>query len=95
MYVKELEDCLEFMISIGFNQDWGAKLLADYFQARYMGRTADEAAENIFLEVDSGINREISLREKIAAFHKKLCRLEGFAPEQVSAAVEEFYKLDE
>lgn len=95
MVVKELEDCLEFMVSIGFNQDWGAKLLSDYFQSRYMGRTADEAAENIFFEVDSSINRQISLQQKIAAFHKKLCRLEGFAPEDVSAAVEEFYKLEE
>lgn len=95
MVVKELEDCLEFMVSIGFNQDWGAKLLSDYFQSRYMGRTADEAAENIFFEVDSSINRQISLQQKIAAFHKKLCRLEGFAPEDISAAVEEFYKLEE
>lgn len=95
MVVKELEDCLEFMVSIGFNQEWGAKLLSDYFQSRYMGRTADEAAENIFFEVDSSINRQISLQQKIAAFHKKLCRLEGFAPEDISAAVEEFYKLEE
>lgn len=95
MVVKELEDCLEFMVSIGFSQDWGAKLLSDYFQSRYMGRTADEAAENIFFEVDSSINRQISLQQKIAAFHKKLCRLEGFAPEDISAAVEEFYKLEE
>lgn len=83
------------MVSIGFNQEWGAKLLSDYFQSRYMGRTADEAAENIFFEVDSSINRQISLQQKIAAFHKKLCRLEGFAPEDISAAVEEFYKLEE
>lgn len=95
MVVKELEACIEFMTSIGFNQDWGAKLLSDYFHARYMGRSADEAAEAIFFEVDSGINRQITLQQKIAAFHKKLCRLEGFAPEDISAAVEEFYKLEE
>lgn len=94
MVIKELENCLDFMVSLGFSNEWGAKLLSNYFYARYVGETADSASRTVFTEIDSQINREILLKEKIAAFHKKLCRLEGFAPEDVSEAIEEFYKSE-
>lgn len=94
MVIKELEDSLQFMISVGFTEQRSAQLLSDYFHLRYLGAHPEKASETIFTEIDSKINREIYLKEKIAAFHKRLCRLEGFAPEEVSEAVEAFYKAE-
>ena len=85
---------LEFMASMGYSNHDGGLLLSKYFNARANGYTAEQASHLIFTEYESEINKNIALMNKIKAFHKRLCRVEGYDPEMVSSAVENFYKLE-
>lgn len=93
MVIKELETCLMFMRSVGYSEQFGARVLSAYFNARALGKDAEAAAQMIFDEIDSRINRQIALKEKIKAQHKSLCQLYGYTPEEVSAAIEDFYNV--
>lgn len=93
MIIQELEQTLEFMASVGYTNREGGILLSKYFNARANGYTAEQASTLIFTEYESGSNRELTLTKKIKAFHKKLCKVDGYDPEMVTAAVENFYNL--
>ena len=95
MKIKELEDCLRFMSTIGFSESYGAKVLSKYFLCRSNGRSAEEAASLVFDEFDSKANKSVDLAAQIKAFHLRLCKIGGFKPDEVSAAMEDFYKLNE
>ena len=68
--------------------------MSKYYNARANGYTAEQAASIIFTEYESASNRELDLAAKIKAFHKRLCKIEGFAPEMVADAMESFYKVN-
>lgn len=95
MKIQEIEQVLDFMASIGYSNRDGALMLSKYFNARANGYTAEQAASIIFTEYESALNKELDLTEKIKAFHKRLCKVDGYTPEMVSDAVENFYKVNQ
>lgn len=95
MIIQELEQVLEFMSSVGYTDRDGALLLSKYYNSRANGYTAEQAASLIFTEYESATNRELTLQEKIKAFHKRLCRIDGYKPEMISDAIENFYQIEQ
>lgn len=93
MKIQEIEQVLDFMASIGYSNRDGALMLSKYFNARANGYTAEQAASIIFTEYESALNKELDLTEKIKAFHKRLCKIDGYKPEMISDAIEDFYKI--
>ena len=95
MIIQELENVFEFMSSIGYANRDGTLMLSKYYNARANGYTAEQAASFIFTEYESALSKELDLAEKIKAFHKRLCKVDGYTPEMVSDAVENFYKVNQ
>lgn len=95
MIIQEIEQVLDFMTSVGYSNREGALMLSKYYNARANGYTAEQATNIIFTEYESALNKELDLAAKIKAFHKRLCKVEGYAPEMVTDAMENFYKVNQ
>ena len=93
--ISQFEQPIQYLQNCGYTPQASMLLLAEYYQQRAKGVSADEACELFrYKIVESKITAEESIYAEIKAFHKRLCK-KGYKPEQIAEVVEAYYNQEE